>query len=219
MIVRASCCRATSIMRPGRWKRRKRKSKSTICRSRTGFACRIFRRCFILRGSKECTSETATGAGDGVGVSLPMSLSLDTSWKHMMDVSSQIMSTRKRAHILIPQELVGEIDAIVGPGNARPFWWKRRERKSVGANCSSFWNRKIPPGKTRIILSLRKVPLHGYAGCGMKEKDARQLLNGMPDNGRCAPARRDDPPARYDDFDRCVASSTWSARTTGENNP
>ena len=33
----------------------------------------------------------------------------------------QIMAPAKRAHILLPQELVGEIDAIVGPGKRSAF--------------------------------------------------------------------------------------------------
>ncbi len=33
----------------------------------------------------------------------------------------QLMASVKRAHILLPQELVGEIDAIVGPGKRSAF--------------------------------------------------------------------------------------------------
>jgi hypothetical protein len=91
------------------------------------------------------------------------------------------MATAKRAHILLPQELVGEIDEIVGPGKRSAFLvetaraeirrrkllqflesdepaWKQEDHPEL-ARGSAAWIRGLrQEGKTRSATIERHSP-------------------------------------------------------------
>ena len=62
----------------------------------------------------------------------------------------EVVFLNKRAHIVIPEELAAEIDALVASAVVASFLLKQPERNCSGFECSRPWIKQVVPGKTRI---------------------------------------------------------------------
>ena len=119
------------------------------------------------------------------------------------------MTSTKRAHIVLPEDLVQEIDKIAGSRVGVHFWQTSPSARSNGSNCWRSSRAKSQSGRTKITWSSRAELRLGCARRALKARPVsrRSKSNAIPNNG--------DLPSRHVRHHRCSQSEAGALGNAG----